>query len=112
MIVSRFEEMADMDHKFKIHTKDGMMKLQSTKEGRKGLLKIDAEIFEVAPMLHVIEVKKASGDTLEYNDFCNKELKPALRDIVWSMPESTIPVPVSVPVHIPISELVSTPTIN
>ncbi|KAK9706801.1 hypothetical protein RND81_07G152100 [Saponaria officinalis] len=84
MIVSKFEQIAQSNKRFKIHKKDGMVKLQSSKEGRKGLLNIDAEIFEVAPTLHVIEVKKSSGDTIEYNDFCNSDLRPALRDIVWS----------------------------
>ncbi|KAL2926093.1 CBL-interacting protein kinase 5 [Bienertia sinuspersici] len=75
-IVSKFEEIAKTNNKFKIDNKDGIMKLESNKQGRKGLLKIQAEIFEVASMLHVIEVKKSSGDTLEYNDFCNQDLRP------------------------------------
>lgn len=83
IIVSKFEEIAQME-RFKIQKKDGMVKLLSNKEGRKGLLKIDAEIFEVAPTLHVVEVKKAAGDTIEYHDFCDHDLMPALRDIVWT----------------------------
>ncbi|KAF8393041.1 hypothetical protein HHK36_021282 [Tetracentron sinense] len=31
-------------------------------------------------------VKKDGGDTLEYNQFCSKELRPALKDIVWTSP--------------------------
>ncbi|XP_074269836.1 CBL-interacting serine/threonine-protein kinase 20 [Silene latifolia] len=84
MIMSKFEQIAKCNKRFKIHKKGGIVKLQSSKEGRKGLLKIDAEIFEVAPTLHVIEVKKSSGDTIEYNDFCDHDLRPALRDIVWT----------------------------
>ncbi|KAL9232174.1 hypothetical protein vseg_007313 [Gypsophila vaccaria] len=83
-IVSKFKQIAQVNKRFKIHKKGGIVKLQSNKEGRKGLLNIDAEIFEVAPTLHVIEVKKSSGDTIEYNDFCNRDLRPALRDIVWT----------------------------
>ncbi|KNA03234.1 hypothetical protein SOVF_211110, partial [Spinacia oleracea] len=90
-IVSIFEDLAHVNNKFKIHKKDGIMKLESNKEGRKGLLKIDAEIFQVAPMLHVLEVKKSSGDTFEYNEFCDRDLRPALRDIVWSWQESNAP---------------------
>ncbi|KAG6411776.1 hypothetical protein SASPL_129860 [Salvia splendens] len=48
--------------------------------GRKGKLGIAADIFSVV----VVEVKKSSGDTLEYNQFCSKELRPALKDIVWT----------------------------
>jgi len=91
MIVSIFEQLAHINKKFKIHKKDGMMHLESNKEGRKGPLKIDAEIFEVAPMLHVLEIKKTSGDTIEYNDFCDRDLRPALRDIVWGWQESNAP---------------------
>ena len=34
----------------------------------------------------VLAVKKDNGDTLEYNQFCSKELRPALKDIVWTSP--------------------------
>lgn len=83
MVVSRLEELATSES-FKIKQKDGMVKMQGRKEGRKGQLTIDAEIFEVAPSFHMVEVKKSSGDTLEYVKFCDQELKPSLKDIVWS----------------------------
>lgn len=82
-IVSKFEEIAETE-RFKVKTKDGTLKLQGSKEGRKGQLAIDAEIFEVTPSLYVVEVKKTAGDTLEYNKFCNQDLKPSLKDIVWT----------------------------
>uniref|UniRef100_A0A5B7AC35 non-specific serine/threonine protein kinase n=1 Tax=Davidia involucrata TaxID=16924 RepID=A0A5B7AC35_DAVIN len=82
-IVSKLEEIA-MTESFKVKKKDGMVKLQGSKEGRKGQLGIDAEIFEVTPQFYMVEVKKTSGDTLEYNNFCNQELKPSLKDIVWT----------------------------
>ncbi|KAF8409066.1 hypothetical protein HHK36_005138 [Tetracentron sinense] len=82
-IVSKLEEIADMES-FKVKKKDGTVKLQGNKEGRKGQLAIDAEIFEVTPSFHVVEVKKAAGDTLEYQKFCDQELKPSLKDIVWT----------------------------
>ncbi|KAF8413733.1 hypothetical protein HHK36_001726 [Tetracentron sinense] len=82
-IVSKFEEIAEMES-FKVKKKDGKMKLQGSKEGRKGQLAIEAEIFEVTPSFHVVEVKKAAGDTLEYQKFCNQDLKPSLKDIIWT----------------------------
>ena len=82
-IVSKFEEIAETE-RFKVKKKDGTVKLQGSKEGRKGQLAIDAEIFEVTPSLYVVEVKKTAGDTLEYNKFCNQDLKPSLKDIVWT----------------------------
>lgn len=83
MIVSKLEELAHTES-FKVKKKDGTVRLQGSKEGRKGQLAIDAEIFEVTPSFYVVEVKKTAGDTLEYNNFCNQDLKPSLKDIVWT----------------------------
>lgn len=82
-IVSKLEQIAETE-KFMVKKEDGMVKLQGSKEGRKGQLGINAEIFEVTPSFFVVEMKKSSGDTLEYEQFCNKELKPSLKDIVWA----------------------------
>lgn len=82
-IVSKFEEIA-MTESFNFNKKDGTVKLQGCKQGRKGQLAIDAEIFEVTPAFFVVELKKSSGDTLEYKQFCDHELKPSLKDIVWA----------------------------
>ncbi|GMI64618.1 PROTEIN KINASE 18, SNF1-RELATED PROTEIN KINASE 3.6, CBL-interacting protein kinase 20 [Hibiscus trionum] len=82
-IVSKFEQIAQSEC-FRIMNKDGKVKLQGVKEGRKGLLAIDAEIFEVTPSFYVVEMTKTSGDTLEYKKFCKQELKPSLEDIVWT----------------------------
>ncbi|XVE51474.1 hypothetical protein DITRI_Ditri02bG0043800 [Diplodiscus trichospermus] len=82
-IVSKFEQIAQTES-FSIKNKDGKVKLQGSKEGRKGQLAIDAEIFEVTPSFYVVEMKKTAGDTLEYKNFCNEELKPSLKDIVWT----------------------------
>ncbi|XP_071718948.1 CBL-interacting protein kinase 18-like [Rutidosis leptorrhynchoides] len=83
-IVSKLEQVAVTERFGVTKTVDGTMRLQGSKEGRKGQLSIDAEIFEVAPSFHVVEMKKLSGDTLEYNNFCNQDLKPCLKDIVWT----------------------------
>ncbi|OAY84395.1 CBL-interacting protein kinase 5 [Ananas comosus] len=83
-IVSKLEEIAETEHRFKVKKKDGMVKLQGCREGRKGQLAIDAEFFEVTPSFYVVEVKKSAGDTLEYQKFCNQDLKPSLKDICWA----------------------------
>lgn len=82
-IVSKFEEIAEME-RFEVMKKDGIVKLQGSKQGRKGQLAIDAEIFEVTPSFFVVEVTKTAGDTLEYKSFYNKDMKPCLKDIVWT----------------------------
>ncbi|GLU22843.1 hypothetical protein SLE2022_388880 [Rubroshorea leprosula] len=82
-IVSKFEKIAHTGS-FRCKKKDGKVKLEDSKQGRKGHLVIDAEICEVTPSFYVVELQKTAGDTLEYRRFCNQELKPSLQDIVWT----------------------------
>ncbi|XP_042489986.1 CBL-interacting serine/threonine-protein kinase 6-like [Macadamia integrifolia] len=82
-VISRLEEVAKALN-FNIKKSDTRVKLQGQERGRKGKLAIAADIFAVAPSFVVVEVKKDGGDTLEYNQFCSKELRPALKDIVWT----------------------------
>ncbi|XP_068634405.1 CBL-interacting protein kinase 2-like [Aristolochia californica] len=96
-IISKFEDIA-RHLKFEVKKKDGgVLKLEGTKVGRKGVLAIDAEIFEVTPTFHLIEVKKSSGDTLEYQNLLKQEIRPALKDIVWAwqgdQPQASQPQP-------------------
>ncbi|GJM92713.1 hypothetical protein PR202_ga09206 [Eleusine coracana subsp. coracana] len=62
---------------------NGTLKLAAPKEGKKGVLELDADIFEVAPSLFLVELKKTNGDTLEYQKLVKEEIRPALKDIVW-----------------------------
>jgi len=62
----------------------GLLKMEGSKAGRKGLLGIDAEIFEITPLFHLVEMKKSSGDTLEYQKMLKQDIRPALKDIVWT----------------------------
>ncbi|XP_022730333.1 CBL-interacting serine/threonine-protein kinase 25-like [Durio zibethinus] len=64
--------------------KDFKMRLQGSSEGRKGRLSVTAEVFEVAPEVAVVEFSKSSGDTFEYAKFCEEDVRPALKDIVWT----------------------------
>ncbi|KAJ0979008.1 hypothetical protein J5N97_014482 [Dioscorea zingiberensis] len=67
---------------FDIQKKNYKMKLENVKAGRKGNLNIATEIFQVAPSLHMVEVRKAKGDTLEFHKFY-KNLSLSLKDVVW-----------------------------
>ncbi|XP_078443819.1 CBL-interacting protein kinase 6-like [Wolffia australiana] len=49
--------------------------------GKGGRLSLEVGIFVVAPSVLVVELKKLSGDTTEYRNFCRNELRPALQDI-------------------------------
>ncbi|KAM7267303.1 hypothetical protein ACFE04_009469 [Oxalis oulophora] len=83
-VISRLEEAAK--NKFSVKKSETRVKLQGQESGRKGKLMINADIFAFTPSFLVVEVSKDNGDTLEYNQFCSKELRPALSDIVWTCP--------------------------
>ncbi|KAH6769342.1 SOS3-interacting protein 1 [Perilla frutescens var. frutescens] len=83
-IISKLEEVATR-LKLKVSKKGGgHFRFDGSKEGRKGVLSVDAEIFEVSPTFHLIEMKKSNGDTLEYQKLMKKEMRPCLKDIVWT----------------------------
>ncbi|KZV40872.1 hypothetical protein F511_22811 [Dorcoceras hygrometricum] len=83
-IISKMEDLAKR-LKLKIMKKDGgLLKFEGSKSGRKGVLSIDAEIFEIASDFHLVEMKKASGDTLEFQKMMKQEVRPSLDDIVWT----------------------------
>lgn len=83
LIISKLEETAKR-LRMKVKKKDGgLMRFEGLKEGRKGFLSIDAEIFQVTPSFHLIELKKSNGDMLEYQKILKEDLRPALQDIVW-----------------------------
>ncbi|CAE6089322.1 unnamed protein product [Arabidopsis arenosa] len=82
-IISKLEEVAKY-LKLKIRKQGaGVFKLERLKEGKKGILTMDAEIFQVTPTFHLVEVKKCNGDTMEYQKLVEEDLRPALADIVW-----------------------------
>ncbi|KAH1045157.1 hypothetical protein GYH30_026385 [Glycine max] len=69
----------------KVKKKDGgLLKLEGSKEGRKGTLGVDAEIFEITPHFHMVELRKSNGDTMEYQKLFKQDIRPALKDIVWT----------------------------
>ncbi|XP_042402550.1 CBL-interacting protein kinase 32-like isoform X1 [Zingiber officinale] len=88
-IITMIEEVAkplgfDIQKKnYKVRLiKRKMMRLENVKAGRKGNLKVATEVFQVAPSLHMVELRKAKGDTLEFHKFY-KNLSSSLKDVVW-----------------------------
>ncbi|KAJ6769976.1 NON-SPECIFIC SERINE/THREONINE PROTEIN KINASE [Salix purpurea] len=75
--------------------KDCRVSLEGSREGVKGPLTIAAEIFELTPKLVVVEVKKKGGDKGEYEDFCNRELKPRLQKLMQEESEAAPAAPVA-----------------
>nr|XP_043622184.1 CBL-interacting serine/threonine-protein kinase 12-like [Erigeron canadensis] len=82
-IVNTVEEIAK-GVGFSIRRKDCRISLEGSKEGVKGPLMLTVEIFELTPILRVVEVKKSSGDRNEYEEFCESQLKPGLQPLVLS----------------------------
>jgi 5'-AMP-activated protein kinase catalytic alpha subunit len=83
VIISKLEDIARRLRMKVMKKEAGLLKLEGLKEGRKGILSIDAEIFEVTPSFHLVEVKKSNGDTLEYQQILRENIRPSLKDIVW-----------------------------
>ncbi|CAA2967989.1 CBL-interacting kinase 32 [Olea europaea subsp. europaea] len=80
-IINKIEEAAK-PLGFDVRKKNYKMRLENVKAGRKGNLNIATEVFQVAPSLHMVEVRKAKGDTLEFHKFY-KNLSTSLDDVVW-----------------------------
>ncbi|XP_075482050.1 CBL-interacting serine/threonine-protein kinase 12-like [Primulina tabacum] len=80
-IISTLEEIAKIVS-FTVRKKDCRVSLEGSRDGAKGPLTIAAEIFELTPLLRVVEVRRKGGDGTEYEDFCNRELKPGLQSLM------------------------------
>ncbi|KAF5944052.1 hypothetical protein HYC85_018129 [Camellia sinensis] len=65
-IISKIEEAA-APLGFDVKKNNYKLKLQGEKTGRKGHLSVATEIYEVAPSLCMVELRKARGDTLEFH---------------------------------------------
>ncbi|KAI4365173.1 hypothetical protein MLD38_021183 [Melastoma candidum] len=91
MIVSRLEEIAAVEQRFKVENgKDGLDRLQGSKEGKKGQLGADVEIYEVSPSFSIMTSTKTVGNTLEHIEFRDQNLKQLLKDIVWAWQGSSM----------------------
>ncbi|GAA0154922.1 hypothetical protein LIER_12765 [Lithospermum erythrorhizon] len=83
-IMEKLESVAKKLNLKIVCSKGYKVRMQGNSEGRKGKLSVVAEVFEVAPEVAVVELSKCDGDTLEYRKLCEDEVRPALKDIVWS----------------------------
>ncbi|KAE8777479.1 CBL-interacting protein kinase 26 [Hordeum vulgare] len=92
-----FAKLNELAKKLKLKIKkqeNGVLKLAAPREGMKGILELDAEVFEFAPSLHLVELKKTNGDTIEYKQLMKDEIRPALKDLVWAWQGDSHPLPV------------------
>ncbi|XP_042432300.1 CBL-interacting protein kinase 23-like isoform X2 [Zingiber officinale] len=66
---------------FSVKKHNYKIKLEGEKPGRKGHLAIATEVFEVAPSLHMVELRKSKGDTFEFHKFY-ETITTGLKDII------------------------------
>lgn len=79
-------EAAAKEMGFQVQIRGYKMRLEGPLAGRAGELAVAVEVFEVAPSLYMVEVRKAFGDTLEYHKFY-KTFCGHLEDIIWKSAE-------------------------
>lgn len=85
VVVSKLEEIAQIDGRFNVIKKNGIVRLEGIETGlNEQQLSIDAEVFEVTSSFYIVEVKKIAGETLEYRTFWEQHMKPSLNEIVWA----------------------------
>ncbi|MCD7468693.1 CBL-interacting serine/threonine-protein kinase 16 [Datura stramonium] len=76
---------------FKVARVNGStLRLQGSNDGRKARLLVTIEVFKVAPEVAVVKFSKISGDSLEYTKFFEEEVRPNLKDIVWTWHEQVL----------------------
>ncbi|KAJ1688818.1 hypothetical protein LUZ63_012973 [Rhynchospora breviuscula] len=84
VLVSRLEELGKK-LKLRVRKKEnGVVKMMTRNGGRKGVVEIDAEIFQIDSSNYMVEIKKSNGDTLEYQKILKEEIRPGLKDIIWT----------------------------
>lgn len=83
-IIAKLEKAAKIA-KMTISKKEGgLVKFERPKESRDGILSIEAEIFVITPVLHLVEVKRRYGDVAEYEKILDRVIRPRLLNIVRS----------------------------
>ncbi|KAJ3684199.1 hypothetical protein LUZ61_013363 [Rhynchospora tenuis] len=84
VLVSRLEELGKKLNLRVRKKENGVVKMVTRNGGRKGVVEIDAEIFQIDCSNYMVEIKKSNGDTLEYQKILKEEIRPGLKDVVWT----------------------------
>jgi len=88
VIISSIEAVAE-SMGLKVHSRNYKVRLEGVSANRVGQFAVVLEVFEVAPSLFMVDVRKATGDTFDYHkfykNFCGK-----LGNIIWR-PAGTMP---------------------
>ncbi|CAN6169751.1 unnamed protein product [Urochloa humidicola] len=78
-IIAKLEEIAG-HISFTARTKEYQVSIGGN--GNRGTLLVSAKVFELTPELVMVKVCKKAGDTAEYRQFCDNELKPGLSGLL------------------------------
>ncbi|KAF3775966.1 CBL-interacting protein kinase 24 [Nymphaea thermarum] len=82
VIISTLETVGE-SMGLKVRARNYKMRLEGVSSNKAGQFAIALEVFEVAPDLFMVDVRKAAGDTLEYHKFY-KQFCSKLEHIIWS----------------------------
>ncbi|KDP32419.1 hypothetical protein JCGZ_13344 [Jatropha curcas] len=86
VIISSIEAVAESMN-LKVHTRNYKTRLEGISANKAGPFAVVLEVYEVAPSLFMVDVRKASGDTLEYHKFY-KNFCAKLEHIIWKPSEN------------------------
>ncbi|XP_060210075.1 CBL-interacting serine/threonine-protein kinase 24-like [Lycium barbarum] len=70
----------------KVHTRNYKIRIEGLTANKAGQFAVVMEVYEVAPSLFMVDVRKAAGDTLEYHKFY-KTFCSKIDDIIWKPKE-------------------------
>uniref|UniRef100_A0A1D1Z643 non-specific serine/threonine protein kinase n=1 Tax=Anthurium amnicola TaxID=1678845 RepID=A0A1D1Z643_9ARAE len=81
VITSTIEAVAE-SLGLKVHSRNYKMRLEGVSSNKTCQFAVVLEVYEVAPSLFMVDVRKATGDTLEYHRFY-KNFCSRLEHIIW-----------------------------
>ncbi|KAL6585796.1 Son of sevenless 2 [Orobanche minor] len=79
-------EAAAKSMELKVDTRSYKTRLEGVSSNRASQFAVVLEVFEVAPSLFMVDVRKAAGDTLEYHKFY-KNFCAVINHVIWKTSE-------------------------
>ncbi|GAA0151050.1 non-receptor serine/threonine protein kinase [Lithospermum erythrorhizon] len=86
-IISAIEAAAE-SMGLKVHTRHFKTRIEGLSANKASQFAVVLEVFEVAPSLFMVDVRKAAGDTLEYHKFY-KNFCALIEQVIWRPKEGT-----------------------
>lgn len=85
-IMAKIEDIAYQMKLEVVKKGEGSLKLKGSNggKGKSRIISIDVVISEITSSFHLVDLKKSSGDTVDYQKMLRRSLRPALGEIVWA----------------------------